>query len=161
MKTKEILDILNENNRITPEQIAVMLDMDADEVALEIARLERDGVIIKYQALVNWEKAGEEVVTAIIDVKVIPERDLGFDQLAERIYRFPEVRSVSLMSGGYDLSVEVQGRTMKEVALFVAEKLAPIEHVQSTATSFVLRRYKQEGVILTDDKEDKRLVVAP
>lgn len=158
---KELLELLQENDRITPEQIGVMLGMDADAVRREIEQLEAQGVIVKFHALINWDKAGDDFVTALIDVKVVPERDLGFDQIAERIYRFPEVRSVSLMSGGYDLSVVVQGRTMKEVAFFVAEKLAPIAHVQSTATHFLLRRYKMDGVILADDKEDKRLVVAP
>ena len=137
------------------------MGVSAAVVRDEIARLEAEGVIVKYSALINWDKAGDDCVTAHIDVKVLPQRDLGFDQIAERIYRFPEVSSVSLMSGGYDLSVVVQGRTMKEVALFVAEKLAPIENVQSTTTHFLLRRYKMDGVILADDSGDKRLVVTP
>jgi DNA-binding Lrp family transcriptional regulator len=158
---KEILEILRDNDRVSPEQMSVMLGLEADEVKRRIAGYEQDRVILKYHALIDWEKAGEELVTALIDVKVTPERDFGFDQIAERLYRFPEVQTVYLMSGGYDLSVVVEGKTMKEVALFVAEKLAPIEHVLSCATHFILKRYKQDGVIFSDEKVDKRLVVTP
>lgn len=158
---KELLRIIQEDSRITPEQIALMLGMNVDDVKNRIRELEENKTIIKYHTLVNWEKAGVEVVSALIEVNVTPQRGVGFDTVAERIYRFPEVRSVYLMSGGYDLSVLIEGKTMKEVALFVAMKLATIEHVQSTATHFVLKKYKQEGVILEDKEEDRRLVVSP
>lgn len=158
---KELLRIIQEDSRITPEQIALMLGMNVDDVKNRIRELEENKTIIKYHTLVNWEKAGEEVVSALIDVNVVPQRGVGFDTVAERIYRFPEVKSVYLMSGGYDLSVFIEGKTMKEVALFVAMKLATLEHVQSTATHFVLKKYKQEGVILEDKEEDRRLVVSP
>lgn len=158
---KEILRILQDDCRITPEQIAVMLGMDIADVEKRIKELEEDKTIIKYHTLINWEKAGEEIVSALIDVKVAPQRGVGFDTVAERIYRFPEVKSLYLMSGGYDLSVLIEGKTMKEVALFVAMKLATIEHVRSTATHFVLKKYKQEGIILEDKEEDRRLVVSP
>jgi DNA-binding Lrp family transcriptional regulator len=158
---KELLKILQDDCKINPEQISIMLGMGIEEVKARIKELEENKTIIKYHTLVNWEKAGEEIVAALIDVKVAPQRGVGFDTVAERIYRFPEVKSVYLMSGGYDLSVHIEGKTMKEVALFVAMKLATIEHVQSTATHFVLKKYKQEGVILEDKEEDRRLVVSP
>ncbi len=158
---KEILEILEENNRIEPEQIAVMLGRSLAEVQEAIRQMEEDRVIVKYQTLINWEKTGYETVAALIDVKVTPQREVGFDTVAERIYRFPEVKSVYLMSGGYDLSVLVEGKSMKDVAFFVAEKLATIEHVNSTTTHFILKRYKQDGVIFEDQEEDRRLVVTP
>jgi DNA-binding Lrp family transcriptional regulator len=138
-----------------------MLGMSIEDVEANIKELEENKTIIKYHTIINWEKAGEETVSALIDVKVAPQRGVGFDTVAERIYRFPEVKSLYLMSGGYDLSVLIEGKTMKEVALFVAMKLATIEHVQSTATHFVLKKYKQEGVILEDKEDDRRLVVSP
>ncbi len=158
---KEILEILEENNRIEPEQIAVLLGRSLAEVQEAIRQMEEDRVIVKYQTLINWEKTGYETVAALIDVKVTPQREVGFDTVAERIYRFPEVKSVYLMSGGYDLSVLVEGKSMKDVAFFVAEKLATIEHVNSTTTHFILKRYKQDGVIFEDQEEDRRLVVTP
>lgn len=158
---RSILAILAENNRLTSDDIAAMLSLPAEEVASFIQEMEDSKVILKYNTLINWEKTGEEMVSALIDVRVTPERGLGFDTVAERIYRFPEVRSVYLMSGGYDLSVLIEGKTMKDVALFVAEKLATLENVQATATHFVLKKYKQDGVIFEDKEEDRRLVVSP
>lgn len=160
-KDREILDILLNNCRIKPDQIAVMLGLEEEEVTKRIEKMEKDGVIVKYHTLINWEKSGEEFVSALIEVKVTPQRGAGFDNIAERIYRFPEVKAVYLMSGGFDFSVLIEGKTMKEVALFVATKLATIENVQSTATHFVLKKYKQEGVILDDQEKDRRLVVSP
>jgi DNA-binding Lrp family transcriptional regulator len=158
---QEILELLERNDRLTPAEIAVMLGMSEEDVKTKIAELEADKVIINYRAMVNWEKAGVEKVTALIEVKVIPQRDVGFDEIAERIYRFPEVKSVFLMSGAYDLMVLVEGTTMKEVALFVSQKLATIYNVQSTATHFVLKKYKLEGVIMEGKEEVERLVVTP
>jgi DNA-binding Lrp family transcriptional regulator len=158
---RSILAILAENNRLSPEDIASMLNVSMNEVADFITDMEESKIILKYNTLINWEKAGEEMVSALIDVRVTPQRGLGFDVVAERIYRFPEVISVYLMSGGYDLSVLVEGKTMKDVALFVAEKLATIEHVQATTTHFVLKKYKQDGVIFEDKEEDRRLMVSP
>lgn len=158
---QEILELLERNDRLTAAEIAIMLGMSEEEVKAKIAELEADKVIINYRAMVNWERAGVEKVNALIEVKVIPQRDVGFDEIAERIYSFPEVKSVFLMSGAYDLMVLVEGTTMKEVALFVSQKLATIYNVQSTATHFVLKKYKLEGVIM-DGKEDvERLVVTP
>ncbi len=160
-KEREILEILQDNSRLTPGQIAAMLGADQAEIENRIKALEEKRVIVKYHTLINWEKAGEEVVSALIEVKVTPQRGAGFDNVAERIYRFPEVKAVYLMSGRYDISVLIEGKTMKEVALFVATKLATIENVQSTATHFVLKKFKQEGVILEDKEDDRRLVISP
>ncbi|MBC7347512.1 MAG: Lrp/AsnC family transcriptional regulator [Clostridia bacterium] len=158
---KRILEILEEDARLTPEQVAAMLGKDPQEVAAAIRRLEEERVIVKYQTLINWEKAGNKGVAALIEVKVTPQRDLGFDQVAARIYRFPEVRSVFLVSGSFDLSVVVEGKDLQDVARFVAEKLATLEHVQSTVTHFILKKYKQDGVILEDQEADRRQVVTP
>jgi DNA-binding Lrp family transcriptional regulator len=159
---QEILELLETNDRLTPAEIAVMLGINEAEVKAKIAELEANKVIINYRAMVNWERAGVDKVTALIEVKVIPQRDVGFDEIAERIYRFPEVKSVFLMSGAYDLMVLVEGTNMKEVALFVSQKLATINNVQSTATHFVLKKYKLEGVIMEGKEEEAdRLVVSP
>ena len=156
---KEILEILRQDCRIDEDQIAVMLGADPKEVAEEIRRMEQNHIIVKYNAVVNMEKVDRDVVQALIEVRVTPQRELGFDALARRIYRFNEVRSVYLVSGSYDLMVLVEGLTMRQVALFVAEKLSVIEGVLSTATSFVLKKYKEDGVILIDEEKDERLVV--
>jgi DNA-binding Lrp family transcriptional regulator len=158
---KEILELLESNSRLTSAQIAAMLNMEEEEVCRQIKEMEKKKIILGYYTLVNWEKAGEEKVTAFIEVKITPQRDVGFDAVSERIYRFPQVRSVMLMSGAYDLAVIVEGRTMKEVAHFVSTKLATIEHVVSTATHFVLKTYKQLGTIVEDGEQDRRLVVTP
>lgn len=160
-RDREILEILQDNSRLTPVQIAAMLGVDQADIEQRIKDLEELRIIAKYHTLINWEKAGEESVSALIEVKVTPQRGAGFSKVAERIYRFPEVKSVFLMSGAYDIAVLIEGKTMKEVALFVATKLATIQNVLSTATHFVLKKYKQEGVILEDKEEDKRLVISP
>ncbi|MCK8816792.1 Lrp/AsnC family transcriptional regulator [Natroniella sulfidigena] len=158
----DILRLLEENGKLSPDEIAVRLDLDVEKVEEVIEQLEDEQVIVKYCALVDWDKTDREIVTALIDVKVTPERGIGFDAVAKRIYKFPEVSSVFLMSGGYDLSVKVEERTMKEVALFVAEKLATIDQIQSTATHFMLKTYKKDGVVFNKGKqEDERLVISP
>lgn len=159
--TKEILELLQDNAKLTPEEIAVMLDMDAAEVQSIIKELEDKKVILRYMTLVNWEKVGEEKVSALIEVRITPQRDVGFDAVAERIYRFPEVRSMRLMSGTYDLAVFLEGSSMKEISHFVSTKLATVEGVVSTTTHFVLKTYKQDGVILEDGEEDRRLMISP
>lgn len=158
---KEILELLENDARLTPKQMAAMLDMDEETVASAVKELEEKKVILGYFTLINWDRVGEEKVSAIIEVKITPQREVGFDAVAERIYRFPEVRSVRLMSGAYDLVVMIEGHTMKEVAHFVSHKLASIEHVLSTATHFVLKTYKHHGTIVEDGEEDRRLVIAP
>jgi DNA-binding Lrp family transcriptional regulator len=157
----DILTMLQENGKLDAKQMALLLGKKEKDIVSTIKEMEEHKVILKYTAMINWEKTGEEYVTALIDVKVQPQRGVGFDTVAERIYRFPEVKTVYLMSGGYDLSLTIEGKTMKEVALFVAEKLATIENVQSTTTHFVLKKYKEKGVIYEDKEEDRRLVISP
>ena len=143
----EILKLLESDAKLTAEQIAVMLDLPLSDVKAQINEFEANGTILGYKAVVDWEKTERESVTAMIDVKLTPQRDKGYDRVAEKIYNYPEVKSVHLMSGAYDLSVLIEGKTMKEVAFFVSQKLAPIEEVISTATHFVLHRYKDAGVL--------------
>ena len=156
---QEILEILENNSKYTEEQIAVMLNSSVDEVRAAIKTLEENNVIAGYKAVVNWEKTPREAVTALIEVKVTPQRGEGFDKVAERIYRYPEVKACYLMSGGFDLTVIVEGKTLKEVAFFVAEKLAPIESVLSTSTHFVLKTYKENGTVFEKKEEDNREAV--
>ncbi|MEE8167245.1 MAG: Lrp/AsnC family transcriptional regulator [Candidatus Hydrothermarchaeales archaeon] len=158
---KEILKILEDDSRLTPEQIATMTGATEEAIKKKIKDYEKKGIIRKYKTVINWEKAGSEVVHALIDVKVTPVRGRGYDAVAERILRFPEVRTLYLMSGTYDLSVLVEGQNMKEVASFVAEKLAPLDQVQSTVTHFMLKKYKEDGDILFDKEELKRLAISP
>jgi DNA-binding Lrp family transcriptional regulator len=153
----DILKILEQDARIDAEQIATMLNLPEDEVKASIKQLEGQGIIRRYKTVVNWEKAGEDLVLALIEVRVSPQRDVGFDAVAERIYKFPEARSVYLVSGTYDLLVQVSGRTMMDVARFVSEKLSPIEGVQGTTTHFLLKRFKEDGDILADVEPIKRL----
>lgn len=156
-----ILNILTEDARTPISQIAVMLGEDEAKIADTIARLERQRIILKYPALVNWERVDVDQVEAMIEVRVTPQRGEGFEAIAEQIYRFEEVSSVYLMSGGYDLLVNMKARTMRQLALFVAEKLSTIEHVISTATHFVLKKYKDQGVLMDESTEDLRLKVTP
>ena len=156
-----ILDILTDDARTPISQIAVMLGKSEDEIASTITRLERQRVILKYPALINWEKVHVDEVEAMIEVRVTPQRGQGFEAIAEQIYRFDEVSSVYLMSGGYDLLVNLKARTVRQLALFVAEKLSTIEGVMSTATHFVLKKYKNEGVIMDETAVDDRLQVSP
>ena len=150
----KVLSLLENDARLTKEKIAVMLDKEVGDIADTIRVLEKDGVILGYKALVDWDKTDKEYVTALIELKVTPQRDGGFAKTAERITNYPEVKSMYLMSGAYDYCVIIEGRTMKEVALFVAEKLAPIENVMSTSTHFVLRKYKDNGVNFRFGEED-------
>ncbi len=153
---EKILQLLENDGRLTVEQLAVMSGSTAEEVEAKIKKLESDGVILGYKALIDWDKTDREYVSAIIELKVAPQRDRGFDKIAEKIYNYPEVQSVHLMSGGYDLMLLIEGKTMKEVAYFVAYKLAPIEDVVSTATHFVLKKYKDKGVIYKAPEKDER-----
>lgn len=157
----EILKILENNGRLTYQQIGDMLDKPSQDVESVVQQAESEGIIRRYKAVVDWDKAGEERVFAFIDVKVTPTRGVGFDDVAERIYRFPEVVSLYLMSGEYDLRVIIQGATMQEVANFVSDKLATIDRVQSTASHFVLRRYKEDREIFAETDVDHRLAVTP
>ncbi len=159
---KKILKIVDKNSKASPEEIAAMLGERKEDVEAEIAAMEKEGVICGYPTLINWDKADCEIVTALIEVKVTPQRGLGFDKIAERIYKFDEVDSVYLMSGGFDLTVIIRGKSMKEVSLFVSEKLSTMEAVLSTATHFVLKKYKEHGIALEGGKkEDERMLITP
>jgi DNA-binding Lrp family transcriptional regulator len=158
---REILKILEEDPRLGLEEIASMTGKSADEVKAIIGECERKGIIRGYKTVIDWDKIGEERIFAFIDVRVTPERGVGFDDIAERIYRFPEVHSVYLVSGTHDLRVVVGGDNMKEVAFFVAEKLATIDRVQSTSTHFLLKKYKEDGIIFELPAGDRRLPVTP
>ena len=154
---KEIFEILEKDARTTPEQISTMTGIPLAEVKKVISKAEEEQTIVKYKTMVNWQRLGEEQVLALIEVRIQPQRDVGFDVVSERIYRFPQVRSAYLVSGTYDLAVLVMGKTMEEVATFIAQKLAPLEGVQGTATHFLLKRYKEDGEILEGKEEVKRL----
>ena len=158
---RSILDILAEDARTSAAQMATMLGATVTEIEGAVAELEARRVIIKYPALIDWDKVEAEQVEALIEVRITPMRDHGFDGVAEYISRFDEVSSVYLMSGGYDLMVMLKARTLKELALFVSEKLSTIEGVMSTATHFVLKRYKDEGVLFGEGAADDRLQVTP
>ena len=159
----EVLSILEENHRIPVEDIALMVNSSVEDVNAVIKKLEDEKVIVSYPALIDWSKvAGKENIVAMIDVKVAPKRGVGFDEVAERIYRFSEVTSLYLMSGAYDLSITIEGKTMSEIASFVSEKLSTIDNVISTTTHFMLKKYKHDGVIFGDNNErDHRMVVSP
>ncbi|MBU0599724.1 Lrp/AsnC family transcriptional regulator [bacterium] len=158
---KDILKILSKNGKERSENIAAMTGKTKEEVEALIKEMEEKKIIIKYKTLIDWEKISEEVVYAFIEVKVIPERDVGFDAVARRIYSYPEVHAMYLMAGTYDFAVVVSGKSMKEIAYFVVERLATIEQVQSTATHFVLKRYKvDDEIIVPLEEEDKRLKVS-
>ncbi|MBU2617374.1 MAG: Lrp/AsnC family transcriptional regulator [Euryarchaeota archaeon] len=158
---KEILEILENDARISTSEIATLTKIPEPQVRKMIKEAEKKGIIRKYKTVIDWDKAGEECVYAIIEVKVTPEREVGYDAIAERVARFPEVVSVRLVSGDHDLSLLVKGKTMKEVAFFIAEKVAPLEQVQSTITHFILKTYKQDGDILLEKEESKRLAITP
>ncbi len=153
---EQILKLLENDCRMTAEQIAQACKKDVDEVKAVIRQLEKDGVILGYKALIDWDKTDREYVSAVIELKIAPQRDRGFDRFAERLINYPEVQSVHLMSGGFDIMLIIEGKTMKEVAYFVAYKLAPLESVVSTATHFVLKKYKDKGVIYKNDTKDER-----
>jgi len=157
----EILTILENDARTSVETIARMTGVPEADVRDRVAGYEKSGIIKNYKTVVDWEKAGSERVLAFIDVKVTPARDVGFDDIAEQIYRYPEVHSVWLVSGDYDMRVVVQGRNVPDVGLFVAQKLSTIDRIQGTSTHFVLKRYKEDRVIFAEEAHDPRLVVTP
>ncbi len=159
--TKEILYILERDAKTSRKEIATMLNISEEKVEKTIYNLEKEGIIRRYKAVVDWERIGEEKVYALIDVKVTPARGTGYDHPAERIANFSEVRTIYLVSGEYDLTVLVEGKTMRDVAFFVAEKLAPLEQVGGTFTHFLLKKYKEDGDIIFEKEDNKRLVVTP
>lgn len=153
---EKILSLLEENAMLTPAQLAAMLGLGEEEVRAYIDDCEKKGIIKGYKAMIDWERAGRDSITALIEVRVTPQRDFGFEQIAERIMQFDEVSSIYLMSGGFDFAVTVEGDSFKKVALFVAQRLSPLDNVLSTATHFVLRKYKDKGVVFGAQQEDER-----
>ncbi|MCR5308010.1 MAG: Lrp/AsnC family transcriptional regulator [bacterium] len=156
---KEILKVLQQNARIDLNDLAVMVNLPVEQVKKEIEEMEKNKIICGYHALINFDNTDDEVVSALIEVKVTPQRGLGFDKIAERIYNFPEVSSVFLMSGAFDFTVILEAKTMKEISKFVFEKLATLDYVQSTATHFILRKYKDFKTVLVEEKKDLREMV--
>ncbi len=158
---EELLSIIEKNSRIDFSELAVLLGVSEEQVLEELSALEKEGVICGYHTLINWEKTSIEKVMALIEVKVTPQRGRGFDNIAERIYNYPEVKAVYLISGGYDLLVILEEKTLKEIAGFVSDKLSTLDSVLSTATHFILKKYKDHGTILNREEKDEREVITP
>ena len=158
---EQILAIIEKNSRIDIRELAVILGVEEITVVNELAAMEKEGVICGYHTMIDWEKTSIEKVTALIEVRVTPQRGQGFDHIAERIYKYPEVNSVYLISGGYDLLVTLEGKSLKEVSSFVSDKLSTLETVLSTATHFILKKYKDHGTILAKNYEDEREKITP
>lgn len=158
---ENILAILEKNSRIDIADLAALLGVTEVEAANEIAEMEKEHIICGYHTLINWDKTSDEKVTALIEVKVMPQRGIGFDAIAERIYNYSEVHALYLMSGGFDFTVIIEEKSMKEVALFVSDKLAPLESVISTSTHFVLKKYKDHGTVLEAVENDERILITP
>ena len=154
---EKILELLEKNARMSAADIAACIGSDEKSVEAEIARLEDEHIICGYHAVIDWNRTNEEKADAFIEVKVSPQRGVGFDQIAEKIWQYPEVSSIQLISGAFDFAVLIEGKSMREVAMFVSEKLSPIEGVLSTSTSFVLKNYKENGVVIERPKKDERL----
>jgi DNA-binding Lrp family transcriptional regulator len=158
----EVLSIIEKNRRVELQDLAKMTRLSEEEIGTTLKKLEDLRVIVRYSTIIDWAKVDEHTgVTAMIEVKVTPKRDVGFEEVAKRIYRFKEVESVYLMSGAYDLSVYVEGSSMNEIAKFVYEKLSTLDSVVSTATHFILKKYKHDGTIFEEADQDKRIVVSP
>lgn len=158
---EKILAVIEKNSRIDIKDLAVLLGEDETAVANEIAEMEKEHIICGYHTLIDWDKTGDEKVTALIEVRVTPQRGMGFDKVAERIYQYSEVEAVYLMSGGYDFTVMIEGKTMRQVAQFVSDKLAPMESVLSTATHFILKKYKDHGTVIAEEEQDERMLITP
>ena len=159
---EELLSIIEKNSRIGLKELSLMLGMSEIDVANEIANLEKDGVICGYHTLINWEKTSLEKVNALIEVKVTPQRGQGFDKIAERIYNYPEVKSVYLMSGGFDLLITLEEKSLKEISNFVSDKLSTLDRILSTTTHFILKKYKDNGIILNKAlHEEEREIITP
>lgn len=158
---KQILSYLEKNSKMDPREIAILLGTEPDVVENEIRKMEEEKIICGYHTMIDWDKTSSEMVTALIEVRVTPQRGQGFDSIAERIYKYPEVRSVYLTSGGYDLMVILEGKTLKEVSQFVTDKLSTLDSVLSTATHFILKKYKDHGTIFDQKIKDERMLVTP
>lgn len=158
---EKILNTIEKNSKIDLKELAIILGLDEVEVANEIAAMEEEGIICGYHTLIDWDKVTQERINALIEVRVTPQRGKGFDDIAERIYKYPEVQSTYLISGGYDLLVVMEGKTLREISSFVSEKLSTLESVLSTTTHFVLKKYKADGMILNKKYEDERIMMTP
>ena len=158
---KQILSYLEKNSKMDPSEIAILLGTEPEVVEEEIRKMEEEKIICGYHTMIDWDKTSSEMVTALIEVRVTPQRGQGFDSIAERIYKYPEVRSVYLISGGYDLMVILEGKTLKEVSQFVTDKLSTLDSVLSTATHFILKKYKDHGTIFDQKIKDERMLVTP
>lgn len=158
---EELLSLIEKNSKMSLKELAVLLGADELEIENEMEALEKEGVICGYHTLIDWDKTKSEKVTALIEVRVTPQRGQGFDKIAERIYKYPEVRSVYLISGGFDLLVTLEGKSLKEISAFVSDKLSTLDSVLSTATHFILKKYKDHGTILDKKHEDEREVITP
>ena len=158
---EKILAIIEKNSRIDLKELAALLGESEAAVANEIADMEKENIICGYHTMINWDNTGNEKVIALIEVKVTPQRGMGFDKIAERIYQYSEVNSVYLMSGAFDFTVIIEGKTMREVAQFVSEKLSPMDSVLSTATHFVLKKYKDHGTVMYEKPGDERMMITP
>lgn len=158
---EKILAIIEKNSRIDLKDLAALLGESEAAVANEIAEMEKENIICGYHTMINWDNTGDEKVIALIEVKVTPQRGMGFDKIAERIYQYSEVTSVYLMSGTFDFTVIIEGKTMREIAQFVSEKLSPMDSVLSTATHFVLKKYKDHGTVMCGKAEDERMMITP
>ena len=158
---EKILAIIEKNSRLTTKDIADILGENEERVKAEVESMEQEGIICGYHTMINWDSTGVEKVTALIEVRVTPQRGKGFDDIAERIYKYPEVNTVYLMSGGYDLMVILEGKTLKDVASFVTSKLSTLDTVIGTTTHFILKKYKDHGTIMAKKEEDRREIVTP
>ena len=158
---EKILTFIEKNSRIDTQELAVILGVDETAVMNELEAMEQEGIICGYHTLINWDKAGVEKVTALIEVSVTPQRGMGFDKVAERIYNYPEVNSVYLISGSFDLLVTIEGKSLREVSQFVSEKLSALDSVLSTQTNFILKKYKDHGTIMAAKSKDERIQMIP
>ncbi|MCH5333888.1 MAG: Lrp/AsnC family transcriptional regulator [Agathobacter sp.] len=157
---EKILFYIEKNSRIGLSELSAMLDMEEAAVMNELEAMEQEGIICGYHTLINWDKAGAEKVTALIEVRVTPQRGMGFDKVAERIYNYPEVTSVYLISGGFDLMVTLEGQTLREISQFVSDKLSALDQVLSTKTNFILKKYKDHGTVMAAPSKDERIMMA-
>ncbi|MBC5754796.1 MAG: Lrp/AsnC family transcriptional regulator [Lachnospiraceae bacterium] len=158
---EKILTFIEKNSRIDLKELAIVLGVDEVTVANELEAMEAENIICGYHTLIDWDKTGIEKVTALIEVRVTPQRGMGFDKVAERIYNYPEVNSVYLISGSFDFMVTIEGRTLREVSQFVSDKLSPLESVLSTKTNFILKKYKDHGTVMAEQKKDERELMTP
>lgn len=158
---EKILTFIEKNSRIDLKELAIVLGVEEAAVVNELEKMEEEHIICGYHTLIDWDKVGIEKVTALIEVRVTPQRGMGFDKVAERIYNYPEVNSVYLISGGFDLMVTIEGRTLREVSQFVSDKLSPLDSVLSTKTNFILKKYKDHGTVMAEKTKDERIQMIP